>query len=319
MDQTPIDAYLFNEMPEHEREKFEESFLGNEALFYEIAERENELVDRYAKNELRGAELERFERSLATLPARRQKIANARVMRRFIDSEKSENKTITIAERTGFFAGLAELFSFRSLAFQFASAGLIAILAIASLFLFWENRRLGSLQQDLAESRRREIELKTQIESERDATADLTADLTAERERIEKLEADIARLGPTSAPNRPSTNGSAPTIATFILSTSFRGTGPAPVRRLELPPGVTRVSVVMSLPSETPASDRVSVRLNGETAADNLRVREKTGGEKTVSLTIPVSRIKDGRNELTVIDAKGASLSVYLFSVGRQP
>ena len=319
MDQTPIDAYLFNEMPEQEREKFEETMLGDDDMFYEIAERENELVDRYAKNELRGAELERFELSLATLPARRQKIANARVMREFIDSEKAECKAITIAERTGFFAKLAGLLLFKSPAFQFASVGLIGILAVASLFLFLENRRLGSLQQELAESRRRETQLTTQIESERDATGDLTTDLTAERERIEKLEAAIAKLRQTATNGKPSTNVAAPTIATLILSTGFRGTGPAPVSRLELSPGLTRVAVVMSLPAETAAGERVSVKLNGETVADNLRVREKTGGEKTVSVTIPVSRIKEARNELAVIDAKGASLSSYPFSVKRQP
>ena len=122
MDGKRIDSYLFNEMPETERSEFEDRFAGDDILFAEIAERENELVDRYVRNELSEGDRVRFERSLDTVPARKQKVANAAVIREFIASER-ENKTITIAERTGFFSRLAELFTFRSPAFQFASIG----------------------------------------------------------------------------------------------------------------------------------------------------------------------------------------------------
>ena len=46
MSNEQIDKYLLGEMSESEREKFEDGFVSDDGLFYEIAERENDLVDR---------------------------------------------------------------------------------------------------------------------------------------------------------------------------------------------------------------------------------------------------------------------------------
>lgn len=315
MDENEIDSYLFNEMSVEEREQFEDRFVGSESSFVEIAERENELVDRYVRDELSQSERGRFEQSLGAFPARRQKVATAKTLREFLASERTDSKTITIAERSGFFAKLAELFSFRSPVFQFAAVGLIAVLALASIFLLVENRRLGSLQNELAGSRQRENELASQIESERETSADLVADLDAERDRIQKLEAEIERLGTSGTTVRPPSNTVPPTIATLILSPGAIRGGPALVRRVDLPSAATRLSIVLTLPAET--GERVSLKLNGETVTENRRVGSRNG-EKIVSITIPVSRIKDGRNEIDVFDGAGTKVEDYVFSVSRQ-
>ena len=78
MNETQIDQFLFDEMTDAEREQFEKDFIADDDLFYELADRENALVDAYAKGQLRGAELSRFEKTIATMAARRQKIANAK-------------------------------------------------------------------------------------------------------------------------------------------------------------------------------------------------------------------------------------------------
>lgn len=309
------ERYLHNEMSEEEREQFENTMLGDDDMFYDIAAREDELVDLYSAGKLADGQRERFQRSLAGNPARRQKIANAKVLTGFFSSERASNKTITIAERSGLFEKLAELFSFRSPVFQFAAVGLIAVLALASIFLLVENRRLGSLQQELAGSRLRENELASQIESERETAADLVADLDAERGRIQKLEAEIERLGTSGTTVRPPSNIAPPTIATLILSPGGIRGGPALVRRVDLPSAATRLSIVLTLPAQT--GERVSLKLNGETVAENRRVGSRNG-EKIVSITIPVSRIKDGRNEIDVFDSSGTKVEDYVFSVSRQ-
>ena len=297
MDEKTIDLYLLNEMSEDDRGKFEERFATDGGLFYEIVERENELVDRYAAGELSSDQLTRFERSLATNPARRQKVANSRVFREFIADEREQNRTVTIAERSGFFAKLAD--SFRMPALQLATAGLLILFALWSTYLLVENRRLKTLDQELAAARGREAELSSQLENERGATGDLTAELDGERSRIQKLEDEIAKLKQSSGSNRtPETPDTAPpTIATLILSpVGIRG-GPA-MPTLSLRPSVTRVSIVVDLPVE--AGDRVGARLNGETLAENLRVSMR-GSEKSISVVIPANRLKNGRNSIEIL------------------
>lgn len=312
MNEKQIDTYLFNEMSEAEREKVEDSFVGDDDLFYEIVERENELVDKYVAGGLSGRELERFERSVEALPARRKKVSNARTLREFVGEERSESPAITpSAELSGFFS---RLFSFGP-ALQFASVGVIVILAFASIFLWTENRRLGSLEQQLAMSRQRESELAQQAENERQTSGDLTTDLDAERERIQKLEAEIARLKETNADTTPPSNPVAPTVATLILSpVGIRG-GPPPSKHLELARGVSRVSTILNL--DIANTERVSVRLNGESIAENVTVQMRGGG-KSVSLAIAADSLKEGRNSLAVFDAKGDQIQEFAFTVSRR-
>ena len=304
-----IVRYLFDEMSDTEREQFEDRFAIDDDLFYEIASSENELVDRYVRGKLTDGERDRFERGLNANPARRQKVANARVIVELVADERPEAKTITIAERSGF---IGRLFSLP--AFQFASVGLIAILALSTIFLFVEYRRLNSLETELANARAREAELNARIEDDQAATGDLTADLVAERDRIEKLEAEIEALRKNTSNTRPPSNTSPPTIATLILSpVGVRG-GPTPVARLEIAPGVEKVSIVAELEADAP--DRVSARLNGEIVERKMRVRSRKG-ERGVSVIIPVSRLKTGRNDLAILEEGGAVLTEYAFSLAK--
>ena len=312
MTEQQIDEYLFNEMPAEERERFENDFFEDDDLFFDIADRENELVDSYNAGRIKGTKLERFERSLVTLPARREKISNSKLLREF----SAEQSAITIAERRGAFSKIAALFAFNSPAFRFASVGLILILAIGSILLLKENRRLGSMEDELAASRGREAELASQVSSQQDASSELTADLDAERQRIRQLEAEIEKLHTTNAngaqPNRPV----APTIATLLLpATGFRG-APPPVKQLALAPGVNRVSILLdSLSGKT--GDKIAIELNGVIVARGVELRMKNG-----SLTAPVivssEKLLDGRNTLRILASSG-EVTDLVFVVKRTP
>lgn len=317
MDEKQIDSYLYGEMPETEREKLEDRFTRDDELFAQIAERENDLVDAYLRDQLSADQRKRFESSLDTHPARREKLSNAKLLQEFIRSERPEAKTITIAERSGFFAKLAEMFSFKSPAFQLASVGLILLLGLLSIFLLRENRRLGSLETELAASRQREIELTAQADNAQDASAELTEDLVAERGRIQQLEAEISKLRNDQTPE---TNVVKPTIATIMLSpVMIRDPRvPPPVERVEIPSGVERISAILIL-DDAPAGASVSVKLNGETLAKNVRVQTRANGEKRISVTIPASRVNATKNELTVYDAGDNKLGEsFLFSVSER-
>ena len=313
MDGTKTDSYLFNEMSEREREQFENDFFSDDEQFAELVDRDNDLVDRYVREEMTNGEVARFESTLEAMPARRQKIANARILHEYISDERPESKAITIAERSGVFS---RLFAFGTPAFQFASIGAIAILAALSIFLLAENRRLNSLEGELAAAQAREAELAALVESQTEATGDLTRDLTTERDRIAKLEEDL-----TKARGGAGQNGSSPivppTIATLVLSSIGVRGGPIATlpARLDLPAGVTRVSVVIELPAD--AGERVSVKLNGEEIARNVKVRDSKG-EKLASVTIAVSRLRAEQNEIEVIGNAGEQVAVHPFTIRRR-
>ena len=310
MDETQIDSYLYAEMAENEREKFEDSFIGDDELFAEIAGRENDLVDAYVRGALPTDERTRFEQSLDTFPARREKLKNAELLREFIASEREDAKTITIAERSGYFSQLAQMMAFRSPAFQFASIGLVLLLAIASLLLLRENRRLGSLETELASSRQRVEELSAQAEAAQGSEGDLTEDLVEARARVSQLESEIEKLREPAPPSQMK-----PKIATMVLSAAINRGGSQSVQRVEIPAGVERVAAVIIL-DEAPASGSVSVRINGEMVARNIRVQKRANGENRISVTIQRSRLSDARNELTVYDASDNKLGAsYVFSI----
>jgi hypothetical protein len=313
MNEKQIDKYLLDEMPEKERAQFEDQYTVDDELFYQIAERENELVDRYVRGELAVDDRERFEQTLNAFPSRRQKIENAKILHEFIADERPTNKTITIAERSGVFS---RLFSFGP-SVQFASMAIIVILGLASLFLWSENRRLGSLEQELAASRQREADLSAKFEEESETSGDLAADLESEREKIASLEAELVKRG-NSNKDRPVSSNPPSIVATLFLSgVGFRGDA-VPTKSLKLAPGVTRVSVVVGVPSDATVGETLSITLNGERVVENAKAAERRG-EKSVSVTVPAARLKAGRNELSVIDNKSAVVARYIIAVTQAP
>ena len=310
-----IERYLFNELSDTERERFEDRFAAEDELFYEIAARENELVDEYLNGRLGGELLGRFEASLASNPARRQKIANGLVLHEFVAEERAENRTITIAERAGIFSKIGELLSFDSPAFRFASVGAVLLLALVSVFLLIENRRLSSLESELAAARQRESELAARIETADDASSDLANDLAAERDRVRNLEAELARQISVGSNVAPPEIKMPPTIATISLFPILLRDGrPPSPQRVEIPSDVERVSIIAELSAES--GDRVSARLNGKVIGQSIRVRSRKGAS-TVSVIIPVTILSTDRNDLEILDESGAVVERYTFSLAK--
>lgn len=316
-DARQIEHYLYGEMQTEEREQFEERLFTSDELFYEVAEQENALVDRYAAKNLKGEELARFEKSLVSIPSRRQKIANATALQSLIEDERPAIKTVTIAERSGFWAFL------NSPSLSYGMAGLFVIMTIAAAVLLLENRqsraeiarlqaeqqnsnvksgREAELERELATSQNRETDLQTKMDGERNVSGDLTADLERERENRRKLESEIETLRKQqpSIPRRTSPQSpEPPTIAAITLKPIGSRIGESP--RVNFEGGANRVSVLLTLPANIASDERLSVQLNGRTIAENLKVRFESSGAKTLAVTVPKGELAIGQNKLTVL------------------
>lgn len=342
-----IERYLYGEMTDEERNSAEESFFDDDALFYEVLNLENELVDRYARGKLVGAELVRFERSLENLPARRAKVANAVALADFIADERPQAQTIAadVSAKQTFGRKLAQFFSPKNPALVYATLGLFLFFAASSVFLLLDNRRQSNelarfqteragdsrqkeidLENRLKDSQRRAADLQNQIDAERSASGDLTDELARERERRERIEADIERLRrenavrPTPAA-REEEQQAAPIIASVLLAPSIttrRGVAAAGAKTVSLERETKRVAVRLALPEAAKTSERFSVGLNGKIAAENLAALGSSGGRRAVQLTVSANDLLDGANELTVTNQAGEPVSRYVFNARKK-
>lgn len=338
---SEIERYLYFEMPNAERERFEERFFDDDEFFYSVVDLENELVDRYASGKLGAAERARFERSLENAPERRAKIANAAALQTFIAEERPPEKiAVAVEERQTFGQKLAQMFSLKTPAFASAMAGLLFIFAISTVFLLLENRRKADelaglqnerqaeifgrrekdLQNQLAGAQTRETELKNQIDRERAASGDLTDELEREKRRREAIEAEIERLRRENSARpaqTPTPQQSAPIVASILLVPNIKTRdGGVISQTVSIERGTKRVAVRLALPDGVKAGERFSVALNEKIVAENLAVLASSSGaaQKAIQLTVSPNDLLDGANKFVVRDAAGAQLTEFVFN-----
>ena len=315
-----IDSYLHAEMTDSEIENFEQQFMADDALFYDISERENDLVDRFVRGDLKGSEADRFQNSLSRFPQRRSKIANASLLNEYI----TEQKQSAPAE--------VQVPWYRRLGFAFQTPALVssalALLLVGTIgFLVIQNRNLNrqvaSLNtngRSINELRQREAELQAMLESERAAGSDLTTDLETERERRTALENELAELRKQIV-SKPPVNGSpiVPTIATMILRpVSGRG-GANPVRTLRLENDEKRVALKIFLPADVSADDTFAVRVNDIIAAGSVKPNKEAGGANSVAASVATGSFRDGLNRVEVFNSKSQNILSFAVILERGP
>lgn len=334
-----IERYLFAEMSENEREKFEESFFLDDALFYEIADLENEFADQYAEGKLTGKNLKRFEKSLEKFPERRKKAANARALQTFIAEERPNENTKSIAGEKSFPQKFADFFTIKTRVYGFAMSGLLILFAIGLLILFFNNQRktaqlarLENQQQQFEQfqtqkeelhnqieaMRGRENELQNRIDDERETSGDLTDELQRERQERQKLEAELEKI--KNKINLPPSPQTAPVITTILLrpAAAIRGGQTENVQTLDIERGTKRVSVLLELPAGIDVNERFSVRLNDKIAARNLKPRLAPNRQKSIQITISAEEFSDKTNQFTIFDSSGAEIKKYNLKINRK-
>jgi hypothetical protein len=80
-----IIAYLLEELPEDDLERFEDECLAQETWPTQINLVEEDLIDAYLRNELTPDRRQRFERNYLTTPARQERVSMAAALLRHID------------------------------------------------------------------------------------------------------------------------------------------------------------------------------------------------------------------------------------------
>jgi len=309
-----IDNYLFGKMSDSELESIEQQLMTDDALIFEVAERENELVDMYVGGRLDSSAGEQFRSSLSSFPARLKKLQNAALLRKYISDARSS--AVETAAREPWYRRLG--FAFQAPAFA-ATALAVVLVAMVGL-LFVQNRnlnkqiaQLNSNGASLSELRQREAELQAMLAAERAAGSDLTTDLDSERERRAALESELAELRRKIAA-KPATNDKpiVPTIATLILRPVGPRGGPSSVRNLRLDNNEQRVAVKILLPGDV-SEEVFSVRVNDVPVASAVRSRKEAGGSNSITVSVGSNTFRNGMNRVEVFDSR--SQNVLSFAV----
>lgn len=323
--------FLFHETSVEEREQMEERFFEDEKFFYDLMELENSLTDAYARKELKGKDLKRFEASLEKSPERKEKVFNAIALNSLIEEEKRtvEKPSEIIESQLSFWDKISSFFTLQMSAMQYASATLILLLACGTGFLLYERFRLNqeladlqnnqksteelqkqeqSLQNQLKQTQEREQNLQTQIGEKQGESEILNQQLEREKAERERLESELNRLKnlqqnlpqQRQTQNQPPT----PTIATVVLSPFLgsRGGGDNNAKTIKLDSNIKTVSLTLQLPKEVKA-EMFLVKFKGENIASKQKPRTTKSGTKFLIVTIPANQFSTGEDN--VISAVG--------------
>ena len=125
-----IIAYLLEELPEDDLERFEDECFAQESWPTQIDMVEEDLIDAYLRNELTPDRRQRFERNYLTTEARQERVIMAVALLRHIDEQNAASKVaaalppsdLTLAERFRAF--------WSSQPWALGTAALIAIVAV---------------------------------------------------------------------------------------------------------------------------------------------------------------------------------------------
>lgn len=315
-----IDNYLFGKMNTGDLESFEQQLMTDDALIFEVAERENELADLYAGGKLDSSTSEQFRSSLSRFPTRLKKLQNASLLKEYISEERTS--AVETAAREPWYRRLG--FAFRAPAFAATALGVVLVAMVGLLFI--QNRnlndqlaRLDSNGANLNDLRQREAELQAMLAAERAAGSDLTTDLDSERERRAALESELADLRRQIA-SKPPTNDKpiVPTIATLILRPTGPRGGPQSVRNLRLDNNEQRVALKIYVPGDI-SEEVFSVRVNDVPAASGLKSRKEVGGSSSVTVSVGSNSFRNGMNRVEVFDSRSQNVLSFAVVCERGP
>jgi len=254
-----IREYLLGQLPEPESERLDELSITDDEYAARIAAVEHDLVDAFARGELRGVVLEQFRSKYLTTPRGREATRFAEALQSLDESSGARSSS---AAGRGSATLVREKGRWRE---RLVLAAAVVALATASVWLVLDNRMLRA-RVTSAESSRDELQRDRQL---REAGAGPPVDTTP----------------PSAGPGAPPL-----TVATLVLAPQLRGARQLP--RVALPDGTRELPVRLDLePVDYPSYDASLTSSSGDQLlwrAGRLMPRTLRG-RKTIDLRLPAT------------------------------
>ena len=321
--ETLIARYLLGELSEEQQVEIEDRAFEDQNYLASITAVENDLIDEYVRNELSGAERQRFEKRFLASAERRKRVEFARALAGVV-SEQAVPKKITVQE-TRSWSWMDSVYAFingLTPAAKMAFVSAVPLLLIGVGYLSIETLRLRRELTELsAQNQSQQNSQQQALEVERHRNQELNAQLNQEKQQREQTDESLRELSEAGDAVNPAPR---PVIASLTLLPGLsRGGDNKP--SLVLPEDARLVRLQIGIdPEEQYKSFAVELRTvagRGVWNRENLAARNRRG-TRAVGLTLPATVLKSGEYELRLrgLTEGGASEDVgfYYFNVRKK-
>jgi len=321
--ETLIARYLLGELSEEQQIEIEDRAFADTDYLASVTAVENDLIDEYVRNELSGAERQRFEKRFLASAERRKRVDFARALAGVM-SEQAVPKNIVVPEtRSG--SWLDSIYAFingLTPAAKMAFVSAVPLLVIGAGFLSIEMLRLRRELTELrAQNQSQQNAQQQALELERRRNQELNAQLNQEKQQREQTDESLRELSEAGDAVNPAPR---PVIASLTLLPGLsRGGDNKP--NLVLPEDARLVRLQIGIDPEEPYKN-FNVELL-TLAGRQVWTREKLNarnrrGARSVGLTLPATVLKSGDYELRLrgVTESGAAEDVgfYYFNVRKR-
>lgn len=343
-----IKKYIFRELTPRERERVEQELFEDNDFLSELLEVENDLVDQYVLEKLKGDDLARFEKSLQTSPDRREKVATARALQHYIAEEKQMELALEKSIATGtteipLWKRLTAFIGISPAVLQYAVVGLFILMTAGIIFLLVERRQANqelarlhksqnnveglqrektlqeqyqTAQEELKAAQEREAELKLQLETaqgEKTALREQLESAISDREKAE-LEAERIRREQSNQ-----TIQQTPLIAREIFLQPTGDITRSDSAAEEVIKRNTKSIVLnLELGLGVRPKEPLSVEINGKKESTDVRLHSLSSQITLASISISPRRIANGMNTIVLKDADNQEIKSYELNAKKQ-
>lgn len=193
--QDVVKRYLLGSLSEDERDRFEQQFFSDNALFEEVELAEDDLVDRYIRKELTDDDRQLFEQALSGSPRLYERVEFAKLFASKTASQTTRPEPLTrTAPEKGFWQRLFAPEN-QSVRLAYGFAVLLLVIGGVAVAIAWMNLRQQSaglaarnaeLQQRSEEANRKINEMQARNEQQATDLERQKTDLDAERQSIKE-------------------------------------------------------------------------------------------------------------------------------------
>ena len=101
-DRVTISEYLLGQLPDSQRQDFEQRLVSDDKALEELLVGEDELIDAYLKSELEAEQMQRFESLFLATSERQDKLRFGRAFMNYVSSQTGGRAAATVERATSF-------------------------------------------------------------------------------------------------------------------------------------------------------------------------------------------------------------------------
>jgi anti-sigma factor RsiW len=304
-----IARYLLGELPEDERDRFEERLFADDLFFREIEAARDQLIEDYLRLALSERERERFETYFLASPSRREQVDNTRALIAVANRQAAGEAPAAASVVRGLRSKSTKL------RLWLAAAALV-VLAVGVILVIQSIRlqdRVAQLERQRAALEKHEAELRQQLGEQKASAQEMAEQLSGlqdERTRLEQ-ELDAIKQGRVGAAGA--------TVASLILTPVLvRDEGKIPL--LKITPNTRRVRIRASF--DAPGYEVYKASLETVEGKHVWRGAGLKASETSVTVYIPASQLRTADYLLTLSGAtdrrRGEEIGKYYFRVVKE-